>query len=169
MAIADRHLLADQIVTKMPSFGSWATAINEFETPFGKVGYRQLQLLWVIRHDHIGEEATASGMATLFQIQPSVVTRVLAKLEAHGFIVRTVDPADGRRMNITITQLGIELSDHVAALYHDEVLQQLELFSADEIARMAAAVDVLGTLGERLLNARKATITQQGHVAASHE
>lgn len=161
---SNRHELANRIVTEMPRFGAWTTAINEFQTPYGRVGYRQLELLWAIRHNQLPDGATASATAQLFQIQPSVVTRVLAKLESHGFIVRTPDPADGRRMNIAITPLGTQLSEYVEGLYNQEVVDQLDLFSQDEIAQIADAVDLFATLGERLLNGRKAIITQQSKV-----
>lgn len=161
VADRDRTVLANKIVTRMPSFGSWSSAINEFQTPFGKVGYRQLQLLWAIRNDKVPEGATASAMANLFQIQPSVVTRVLAKLEAHAFIERTVDPDDGRQFNITVTPLGAELSVWVETLYNEEVLDQLALFSPEEVDRIADAVDLFAALGQGLVNARKALITGQ--------
>jgi DNA-binding MarR family transcriptional regulator len=161
MAEERRHV-ARQIVGSMPTFGTWATAINEYETPFGKVGYRQLELLWAIRHGLIpGEQVTPSGIAAFFRVQPSVVTRIVAKLEASGFVTRFDDPNDGRSFHIEISERGVELSKYVEEIYNQEVLDELADFSDDEVAELGRAVEILHRIGGNLLHRRRTMIHRQ--------
>ena len=83
----ERIELARAIVTSLPKFGSWASTSRQFDTPYGRLGYRRISILWVLRHSMLPEkETTASGLAQRYRVQPSVITRALASLEADGFI-----------------------------------------------------------------------------------
>ncbi len=158
----NRRDVASRIVTGMPKFGSWAAAINEYETPFGRIGYRQLELLWAMRHDLFAENrATPSAVAAYFQVQPSVVTRIIAKLEASGFVTRNGDPEDGRSFHIEITDRGIELSRYVEEIYNQEVLDELAQLNDDEVEELGRAVETLDRIGGNLLNKRRAMIHGQ--------
>lgn len=53
-------------------------------------------------HDRPGDLATATGVA------PSVVSRVLARLEADGLVVRRRDELDARACHIALTDAGRE-------------------------------------------------------------
>jgi DNA-binding MarR family transcriptional regulator len=53
-------------------------------------------------HDRPGDLATATGVA------PSVVSRVLARLEADGLVVRRRDELDARACHIALTDSGRE-------------------------------------------------------------
>ncbi len=78
---AARRELAGRMVRELPRFGRWAVTIRDYETPYGKVGYRQLATLWLIRFHLIpGDDFTPSRLAEHLEVQPSVVTRLLAKL-----------------------------------------------------------------------------------------
>jgi DNA-binding MarR family transcriptional regulator len=146
----------------MPQFGTWAAAINEYETPFGKVGYRQLELLWAMRHDLFnGARVTPSAVAAYFQVQPSVVTRIIAKLETGGFVSRIGDPADGRSFHIEISGRGIELSEYVEEVYNQEVLDELADLDDDAVAELGRAVEILDRIGASLLNRRRTMIHGQ--------
>lgn len=146
-----RRHLANKMVTSLPAFGTWSTAINEFETPYGKAGYRQLELLWAIRHGMIpGDAVTPGSIAKQFQVQPSVVTRLLAKLEANGFVRRVSSATDGRSFQVEITDLGIDLSKFVEELYNQEVLEELAKFSDEQIAQLAASMEMLEPIASTL-------------------
>ncbi len=121
-----RQLLAQHLVLLLPGFGRWASRIREFETPYGSAGIRQLEVLYVLRHDLISQaDSSATEIAHFFQIQRSVVTRILAKLERGGYIERSTDPGDARSQQVTITERGRMLSDYVEHVYFDEMLAAL--------------------------------------------
>lgn len=136
--------LAQRMVLVLPGFGRWASAMRDFETPYGKAGIRQLEVLYHLRHNLLDpSKPNATELADRFQIQRSVVTRVLARLEAGGYILREPDPRDGRAFQITITDIGRKLSDYVEQEYFQEMRDALgELDSAD-VACLERSMDIL--------------------------
>jgi DNA-binding MarR family transcriptional regulator len=121
-----RERMAQLMVLILPVFGRWASTIRDFETPYGKAGIRQLEVLYLLRHDMLDPATpTATALAEHFQIQRSVLTRILTKLETAGYIVRETDPRDGRAWQITITENGKLLSDYVEQKYFAEMTSAL--------------------------------------------
>lgn len=153
MSDESRRELADRMVRDLPRFGRWAFAVRDFETPFGKVGFRQLAILWVLRfRPNPDGEAKPSDFAALLEVKPSVVTRVLAKLALHGFIERRVDPDDGRRFHIQITKSGIDVSKYVEEVFVQELLAGVDHLDDAEIdslmTHVAMLTEIVGKLEE---------------------
>lgn len=89
------------------------------------------------------------NVAEQAQIKPSVASRVVASLEADGYVTRTPDPEDARALLVTITEAGQQhlrqredwVLDMLAATLEDwttedaaqsvKVLQRLELTVQD--------------------------------------
>lgn len=151
-ALADRQAyLAQRMVLLLPAFGRWAGRIRDFETPYGKAGYRQIEALYMMRHNLLDPSVpVATALAEGFQIQRSVVTRVLARLESSGYIVRTPDPHDNRAQQIDLTETGRLLSDYVEQLYFDEMQQALGEIDPDDLACMERSLDILAKVIVRL-------------------
>ena len=156
MTEEERRYLAGQMVRELPRFGRWATAIRDFETPYGKVGFRQLVILWTLRHNMIPSPAVSpSDFAYHLDVQPSVVTKVLAKLEAGGFIERSVDPSDGRRYNIEITNKGRHVSEYVEELFVQELLAGVSFLDDEGIASLTKHIAILSEVMKILEDNRK--------------
>jgi len=80
--VARRQQLAQQMVLLLPGFCRWDSAMRDSETPHGKAGTRQVEMLYILRHDLTKPWwQTTTALANYFHIPRSVVTRVLAKLE----------------------------------------------------------------------------------------
>lgn len=147
----ERSELARAIVASLPKFGIWASASRQFDTPYGRLGYRRISILWVLRHKLLPEKETnASGLAQLYRVQPSVMTRALASLEADWFITRTVDPDDSRVIRLAITERGLELSRYVEDLYIDEVLEAISLVPNERLASLTQSVGELDSIADDL-------------------
>ena len=132
------------MVLILPAFGRWASAIRDFETPYGKAGIRQLEVLYMLRHDLFdGTKPTPTALAERFQIQRSVVTRILAKLETAGYITRETHPHDGRAQQITITETGKNLSDFVEQEYFQEMKSALGDIGLRDIECMERSLKIL--------------------------
>jgi len=163
-----RKHLAQQMVLVLPGFGRWASAMRDFETPYGKAGIRQLEVLYLLRHNFVDRSnQTATMLADYFQIQRSVVTRVLAKLEQGGHITRETDPHDHRAQQITITERGEQLSDYVEQKYFDEMNAALGDIDEADVASLERSLKILKNvatnlgLGELLPRAHdEETVTQ---------
>lgn len=152
----ERRYLAGRMVRELPRFGRWALAVRDFETPFGKVGYRQLAILWALRYNLTPtNDVSPSDFAVHLEVQPSVVTRVLAKLESSGFIERTTDPNDGRRYHIQITQKGPHVSEVVEELFVQELLAGVSFLDDEGIAALTKHVAILSKVVTILEDNRK--------------
>ncbi len=161
-----RLTLAHSMLTSLPKFGLWAETVREFDTPHGAIGFRQAAILWVLRYELLpADEMTPTGFAHFHRIQPSVVTRALAKLEHGGYIERTIDPEDTRVSRISITPQGMDISIHIEQLYIDDLLTALSPISDDDIAALRRTVVTLNTIAERLdlLRLGRTRRASQGH------
>ena len=145
------YALARSILTSLPKFGVWANTVREFATPHGTIGYRQAAILWALRYELLPQsDITPTGLAAFFRIQPSVVTRALAKLEASGFIERAVDPRDTRVSRILITEPGRAVSNYIEQLYIDDILDSTAQLDDAQIDSLKEAVAVLDDIADDL-------------------
>lgn len=139
------------MVLVLPAFGRWASTIRDFETPYGSAGIRQLEVLYVLRHTMLDPKVpVATALADHFQIQHSVVTRILKKLETAGYISREPDPRDGRAWQITITETGRNLSDYVEAEFFKEMEAALGDPGVDDLACLERCMGLLIGVGRNL-------------------
>lgn len=163
MTDSARSQLAWQVVAYLPKFGHWAASFRDFDTPYGRVGYRQAGILWVLRYELVpAEEVSPIRLAAYFMVQPSVITGALAKLEAAGLVARTADPKDSRIARIAITEKGRLLSEYVEAFFEDEVRASLEGLDGEELAELQRSVETLGRLADVLLRRRVEKLTRRG-------
>lgn len=150
-ATPERIELARAIASSLPKFGHWASTSRQFDTPYGRLGYRRISILWVLRHGLVDpKDATTTGLARLYRVQPSVLTRALASMESDGLITRAIDRADSRVIRVKITELGLEVSRYVEDLYIGEVLEALTSLSEDAICPLAASVHQLDGIADEL-------------------
>jgi DNA-binding MarR family transcriptional regulator len=89
---------------------------------------------------------TLGALADTEHVTPPSMTKVVEKLEAVGLIERTVDPADRRRVVAATTAAGRELLAEGRARKDAILASRIEALDADEVQRLAAALDVLDAL-----------------------
>ena len=92
--------------------------------------------------------ATAGKLAEVMGMTTGAVTRVIDRLEQAGYVRRTSDPADRRRVVVEV------VPDRVASVA--SLLESLERASAEEVSRYSA--DQLALIGDFL--SRMADLTQ---------
>jgi DNA-binding MarR family transcriptional regulator len=90
---------------------------------------------------------TPSELASRERIQRPTATRVVARLEELGLIVRTPDPHDRRSSLVAVTQAGSDLLDELRTRKTAFLAERLEGLPADERAVLDRAADIL----ERML------------------
>ncbi len=150
-ATPERIELARAIAASLPKFGEWASASRQFDTPYGRLGYRRISILWVLRHGLVDpKNATTTGLARFYRVQPSVLTRALASMECDGLISRTIDPDDSRVIRVEITDRGIEVSRYVEDLYIGEVLEAIARLPEAAICPLADSVRQLDQIADEL-------------------
>ena len=151
-----RTRLASELVLVLPSFGRWVSSIRNSDTPFGRMAFRQVEILYIIRKNLLPTDAvTPSDLAEFISVRRSVVTRVLSNLEERGFIERQTSPEDGRSQILRITESGITVSEYIEKIFHDEMLEAIGFLEDDQATRMLTGLDVLRHLSTNLETLRK--------------
>ena len=93
------------------------------------------------------EGSTRPGqIAATLGVDPSVVSRQLAALDALGLIARCADPTDRRAERISVTPLGHERLLQARAATCDALAQRLSGWDLEAISRAATVVGDLAAL-----------------------
>lgn len=92
---------------------------------------------------------TLGELAAREQVTAPSVTKIVEKLEARGFVSRKPHATDRRVCRVQITAAGRKHVEAVKGRRTAWLTSRLSELSHDELARLAAAADVLGKLTER--------------------
>src|SRR3954447_17144652 len=91
---------------------------------------------------------TPSELAAIERIQRPTATRVIARLEESGLIVRAADPTDRRSSLVSVTPEGRALLERLRANKDAFLARRLDDLDADELAVLERAAEIL----ERVLD-----------------
>jgi DNA-binding MarR family transcriptional regulator len=98
-----------------------------------------------------GGPTSAADLARSEHISPQAVGVTLNSLETRGLVKRDTDPADGRRVLVSLTDAGAELvvykSDARSLQFAKALASE---FTATELHALATAVPLLARLGDRI-------------------
>ncbi|GLY65062.1 MarR family winged helix-turn-helix transcriptional regulator [Amycolatopsis taiwanensis] len=93
--------------------------------------------------------ATAAELARAEQITPQSMGTTLAGLQARGLVERRADPADGRRIIMSLTKAGQRVLRQKRDARAQRISNALtERFSPAEIKKLRAAAPLIERLGE---------------------
>jgi DNA-binding MarR family transcriptional regulator len=95
--------------------------------------------------------ATPGALAKVEHISPQSMGATLAALEARGLVERHPDPADGRRVVLSVTRAGLELLRNKRGARTEQLAQALSAgFTAAELGQLAAAAPLLERLAQSI-------------------
>jgi DNA-binding MarR family transcriptional regulator len=97
-----------------------------------------------------GGPTTAATLAKLELISPQSIGVTVASLEAKGLIQRTADPADGRRVTLSLTSAGDATVQARRSARDQQFTRALSALSAEERAQLLKVMPVLERLAEEL-------------------
>jgi DNA-binding MarR family transcriptional regulator len=97
-----------------------------------------------------------SELADIEGINPTMLSRIVGKLEDAGLIARTTDPDDRRAIRVETTAAGAKLRRRLLTERSRLLTQRLDGLPDDEVARLIAALPALEALGEQLAQATPA-------------
>ena len=98
-----------------------------------------------------GGPTTSSALAKLEQISPQSMGATLAALEARGLVARHPDPEDGRRVVLSITEVGQQILQDKRNARTQQMTQALSAgFTPEEIRQLAAAAPLLERLAQSI-------------------
>lgn len=94
--------------------------------------------------------ASAAQLAKLEQISPQAMGTTLAGLERKGLIARAGDPADGRRILLSLTAAGEDAVTRKRTRRAQQLSAALEQLTPDERAQLQAALPLLDRIAEHM-------------------
>ncbi len=95
--------------------------------------------------------ATPGALAKLEQISPQSIGATLGALEGRGLIERHPDPADGRRVVMSVTAAGLEVLRSRRSARAEQLAQALAAgFTPAELSQLAAAAPLLERLAHSI-------------------
>jgi DNA-binding MarR family transcriptional regulator len=97
-----------------------------------------------------GGPTTAATLAKLEQISPQSIGVTVAALEAKGLIQRSADPADGRRVIVSLTSAGDATVQARRSARDQQFTRALSALTAAERAQLLEVMPVLERLAEEL-------------------
>jgi DNA-binding MarR family transcriptional regulator len=97
-----------------------------------------------------GGPTTAATLAKLEQISPQSIGATVASLEARGLIQRSADPADGRRVILSVTSVGDAPVEARRSVRDQQFTRALGALSADERAQLLRVMPILARLADEL-------------------
>ena len=95
---------------------------------------------------------TPSGLAEIERVRRPTATRMVARLEEEGLVLRTTDPGDGRVSLVSTSPAGRTLLKKVRGRKNAYLARRLRELSDDEAADLERAATIL----ERLLEEERA-------------
>jgi DNA-binding MarR family transcriptional regulator len=106
---------------------------------------------WALKRLDSAGPATSSELARQDRISPQSMGVTLAVLEQRGLIERRRDPADGRRVVLSVTEAGHKLvHDRRGARAEQYATALRDGFTASERDQLLAAAPLLERLAEKL-------------------
>jgi DNA-binding MarR family transcriptional regulator len=91
-----------------------------------------------------------SEVAEIEGVNPTMLSRILGKLEDAGLVRRSPDPSDGRVSHVAATDAGAELHQRLRAERTKLLAAQLAVIPDERGAALLAALPALESLAEHL-------------------
>jgi DNA-binding MarR family transcriptional regulator len=92
-----------------------------------------------------------SDLAEFTGLNPTMLSRLIPKLEEAGLILRSAGEADRRVCRVDTTAKGDRLLERVRSERNDALSKRLAALDGDQRQALAVALPVLEELAERLL------------------
>jgi DNA-binding MarR family transcriptional regulator len=86
---------------------------------------------------------TPSELAVRERVQRPTATKLLARLEAPGLVVRTADPADGRSSLVAVSESGLALLAEARGRKDAYLARRLRALTPEERATLRRATEIL--------------------------
>lgn len=92
---------------------------------------------------------TLGELADLERVASPTITKAIGLLHDKGLVAKATDPDDRRFVRVSLTPVGDALLERTRARKTAWLARRLEELSADDVARLAAATEVLEALTAR--------------------
>ena len=149
MTSADTHRThpdADAAARLRTVVGRLSRRLRSTRAGDGLTPTKRSVLFTIVRDGPLG----LSELAELEDLNPTMLSRVVAHLAEAGLARRLPDPSDGRAALVEATPAGRRLREQIHAERDDALGLRLERLTTDERTRLLAALPLLERLAEEL-------------------
>jgi DNA-binding MarR family transcriptional regulator len=109
----------------------------------------EFKTLHILRRGGPPYRATATELATALDLSPAAMTKRLDNLEQDGYLRRSHDDADRRRVLITLTEAGMRAWESTISLQDRVERQLVEVLRPDEQDQLVSLLRRLLLSGQR--------------------
>lgn len=89
------------------------------------------------------EPLTQQQLGARLRLEKSTVSRLVGLLEGRGWLERHPNPADGRSVQLRLTEAGSRAAGQIAAARHEKFARLLESIPRDQRPAVLAALETL--------------------------
>lgn len=133
---------AKLIFSAITHYRRWISLLIPTVIPDVDVSYQQLNVLYYVRV----EDASMAEIARVLGVAPTVITGLVDRLESRDLIRREPHPTDRRRIQLVLTERGIEISTLVESAIADRIEQQIGTLAADQQQHLRDGLLLFGKL-----------------------
>ncbi len=102
----------------------------------------QLSVLYLVRYGI----TTPGAVARRLLLTPKAITYAVDRLTELGFVTRTNDPSDRRKVQLAIQEKGQRMHEELEAASLDPLVRRIELLDEEDVAAIKRCVDVLSVV-----------------------
>ena len=114
------------------------------------VPLNQFAVLMVLR---VEEPASPTTIGDILHISKQQMTSITEKLVDAGFLSRAVDPADRRRLLLSLTKKGIDILDHQNDIVKRKFIESLDDLTSEERDDLAHSIEMITHYVEKMRRA----------------
>jgi len=135
----------------VPRMNRWAEIQANRVRPDGEVSLRQLGVLYALDSGQVSPaDATPAALARWARVRPTVMTRMIDRLERSGYVTRNPDPCDRRRTYIRLTSAGLRIKMTVCEALVGQLMEPIQMLSDEERRHLTAGIRQLHDVFSRL-------------------
>ena len=153
---------AKLIFAAITHYRRWIGLLIPTVIPDVDVSYQQLNVLYFVRV----EDASMADIARVLGVAPTVITGLVDRLEVRGLIRREPHPTDRRRIQLVLTERGIEISSMVEQAVASRIEQQISTLDAGQQQRLRDGLLLFGQLTSDLEQQLSSEIDDDGSQAS---
>jgi DNA-binding MarR family transcriptional regulator len=144
--MTDKKNLIQWLIGAFRDAGTQDGAIEDLAAARLGISPTDLRCLNAIENGH--GHLTAGELAREVGLTTGAVTGTLDRLESAGYAERRVDPADRRRVRLTVTRFFLERAESIwAPLAADWQRRLADRFTAAELATIVDFLELTGEIG----------------------
>jgi DNA-binding MarR family transcriptional regulator len=147
MSMSKDESLAAKILTTFPLF--MHTLFHDFQPPSGALDLSktQMKVLMVV---YIESAPYMTGVCRHMNMEKGSLTPVIDRLAQANLVERGRSPADRRRVNLRLTEVGLSLVEAALHRAHRHILEKLKTLPEEDVERFKSALSVLHEITMKL-------------------